>query len=114
MATTTSTTNTSVLSPVSAAARLRRFHRVFTDLGLTGTLGRNWVTFHDGRFEFADLTDRSSDALLRRLEDLIGLGVGVRTPSRSAVSGVVGPYTQVAAPVLIVPASHSAHIDLPF
>lgn len=114
MATTTTTNDTSVLSPMSAAARLRRFQRVLGDLGLSGALGRNWVTFHEGRFQFADLTDRHSDDLLRRLEDVIGLGEGVRTPSPAAVASIVGPLTEVAAPVLIVPASHSTHIDLPF
>lgn len=60
-------TNTEfVLSSASGAARLHRFPIVLGDLGVAGTVGRNWISFEDGAFRFADLKDRVADVLLHR------------------------------------------------
>jgi hypothetical protein len=101
------------LSGEAGAARLRRFNRALLDLGLSGIVGKNWIRYVDGSFTFGDLNDRSSDALLRRLEDLTSTkGAPVGT-SRAAIHGFLHTATYVAAPLVSAPSINPAHIHLP-
>lgn len=55
------------------AARRRRLLYALSDLSLFHIVGRDWVGVGDDGFVFGELDNRTSDLLVRRLEDLASL-----------------------------------------
>lgn len=111
---TTETAEQQGLSALAAAARRRRFLRALHDLGLDRICGPDWIGFTDGKFTFGDMSDRASDAFLRRLEDLAARGTGSGSPTQMRITHqVLDDMTGVIGPVAYATRVGPAHVRLP-